>query len=137
MPYRYGKRQSLIAIKLTNEPWAEDNSGGGIPLDTLKQYYQEGFNAVRKYTSDAYVILSNRLGIMADQLRDLLNFATTLDDRVVIDVDYYNVYEKEFENMNVEQTKNYIYGQRASQLEDVTTPKMVSAPSFLLVSEYG
>ncbi|GMN33681.1 hypothetical protein TIFTF001_004301 [Ficus carica] len=34
---RYSKRQSLIAIKLMNEPWAEDNSGGGIPPNTLKQ----------------------------------------------------------------------------------------------------
>ncbi|EXB39758.1 putative glucan 1,3-beta-glucosidase A [Morus notabilis] len=117
---RYANHQSLIAIELMNEPWAEDDTGG-IPLDTLTEYYRAGHNAVRKYTSNAYVILSNRLGGGANR-KELLPFASGLgDDRVVIDVHFYNAFEPKFDNMSIGDNINYIYGQRASELKEVTT----------------
>ena len=77
-----------------NEPHAP-----GVTLDNLKNYYISGYDAVRKYTPSAYVILSNQLG-NADPKEQLLfvgNF-----DHVVIDMHYYNLYSDEFSNMNVQ-----------------------------------
>ncbi|OAY68382.1 putative glucan 1,3-beta-glucosidase A [Ananas comosus] len=49
---RYATRSGLYAIELINEPLAP-----GVTLDSLKKYYQDGYNTVRKYTSDAFVII--------------------------------------------------------------------------------
>ncbi|XP_060674663.1 probable glucan 1,3-beta-glucosidase A [Ziziphus jujuba] len=110
---RYGNNPSLAAIELMNEPVAP-----GVSLETLKKYYQAGYDAVRKYTSSAYVILSNRLS--ADS-KELLSFAGGLQTRVVIDVHYYNLYEGKFNNMNAQQNIDYINNDRSSQLGALTT----------------
>ncbi|KAH7520633.1 hypothetical protein FEM48_Zijuj08G0165600 [Ziziphus jujuba var. spinosa] len=46
---RYGNNPSLAAIELMNEPVAP-----GVSLETLKKYYQAGYDAVRKYTSSKF-----------------------------------------------------------------------------------
>ncbi|ESR41395.1 Mannan endo-1,4-beta-mannosidase [Citrus sinensis] len=110
---RYCNRPSLAAIELINEPLAP-----GVALDTLKSYYKAGYDAVRKYTSTAYVIMSNRLG-PADH-KELLSFASGLS-RVVIDVHYYNLFSNNFNGLNVQQNIDYVNNQRASDLGAVTT----------------
>eukprot|EP00261_Vitis_vinifera_P017640 XP_010647401.1 PREDICTED: glucan 1,3-beta-glucosidase A [Vitis vinifera] len=110
---RYANNPSLAAIELMNEPLAP-----GVTLNDLKKYYKAGYDAVRKYTSNAYVILSNRLG-PADS-KELLDFARSLN-RVVIDVHYYSLFSDMFNNMNVQQNIDFIYNQRASDLSAVTT----------------
>ncbi|EEF29180.1 uncharacterized protein LOC8270690 [Ricinus communis] len=90
----------------------------GVDLDTLIKYYEAGYNAVRKHTKDAYVILSNRLGD-ADA-KELLSFASSLN-QVAIDVHYYSLFTEVFSNMNVQQNIDYIYNQRSSDLSVVTT----------------
>ncbi|EXB39756.1 Glucan 1,3-beta-glucosidase 2 [Morus notabilis] len=110
---RYAYHPAMIAIELMNEPWVDVN------LDTLKRYYKEGYEAVRKYTSNAYVILSNRLGWPVDP-KELFSFASGLH-RVVVDVHFYNLYEDKFRNMNAQQNIDYIYNNRASDLGAVTT----------------
>lgn len=110
---RYANNPSLAAIELMNEPRAP-----GVTLDNLKNYYKSGYDAVRKYTPSAYVILSNRLG-NADPT-ELLSFAGNFN-HVVIDVHFYNLYSDEFSNMNVQQNIDYIKNQRASALKTVTT----------------
>ena len=109
---RYANHPSLVAIELLNEPLAP-----GVNLDTLKRYYKEGYDAVRKYTSDAYVILSNRF--FGDS-RELLSFASGLN-RVVIDVHYYSLYSDFFKSLTVQQHIDYIYNQRSSDLGAMTT----------------
>ena len=52
--FRYSNRSGLVAIELMNEPQ-------GVNLESLKSYYQAGYDAVRKHTSSAYVIMSNPL----------------------------------------------------------------------------
>ncbi|XP_041002919.1 uncharacterized protein LOC121248502 isoform X2 [Juglans microcarpa x Juglans regia] len=118
---RYANNPSLGAIELINEPVAP-----GVTLDNLKKYYQAGYDAVRKYTSSAYVILSNRLG-PADP-KELLSFGGNFN-RVVIDVHYYNLFSDTFSQMNVQQNIDYIDNQRASELSTVTTS---NGPSVLL-----
>ncbi|KAK6922981.1 Glycoside hydrolase, family 5 [Dillenia turbinata] len=115
---RYANNPALAAIELINEPMAP-----GVSLDTLKRYYTLGYNAVRKYTSDAYVILSNRLG-KADP-KELLSFASSLN-HVVIDVHYYNLFWDHFDNMTVQQNINFVYNDRASQLRTITTSSALS-----------
>ncbi|KAB5548136.1 hypothetical protein DKX38_011542 [Salix brachista] len=110
---RYADKPGLAAIELMNEPMAP-----GVNLDTLKKYYQAGYDAVRKHSENAYVILSNRLG-PADS-KELLSFASGLK-RVVIDVHYYNLFSDSFNNMNPQQNIEYIYNQRDSALATVTT----------------
>ncbi|GLT68851.1 hypothetical protein SLA2020_410470 [Shorea laevis] len=110
---RYANHPSLAAIELMNEPTAP-----GVTLENLKSYYQKGYDAVRRHTSSAYVILSNRLG-PADQ-KELLSFASGLS-RVVLDVHYYSLFSDSFKNKNVQQNIDYIHNQRASDLTTVTT----------------
>ncbi|KAL0325154.1 UNVERIFIED_CONTAM: Glucan 1,3-beta-glucosidase [Sesamum radiatum] len=93
---RYADHPSLIAIELMNEPLAP-----GVTLDSLRKYYKAGYDAVRVYTSTAYVILSNRLG--EANHTELLPFATGLNYSV-IDVHYYNRYSDYFRTLNGEWT---------------------------------
>lgn len=107
---RYANRSSLVAIQLMNEPL-------GINLESLKKYYQAGYDAIRKHTSSAYVIMSNPLD---RDSKVLLSFAEAFN-RVVIDVHYYSLFSDKFSNMNVQQNIDYIKIQRASDLSSLTT----------------
>ncbi|KAL2343032.1 hypothetical protein Fmac_004317 [Flemingia macrophylla] len=107
---RYASSPSLIAIELMNEPQ-------GVNLESLKSYYQAGYNAVRKHSSSAYVIMSNPLD---RDSKVLLSFAGAFSN-VVIDVHYYNLFSDRFSNMNVQQNIDFVKKQRASDLSTLTT----------------
>ncbi|KAL5555977.1 hypothetical protein UlMin_038213 [Ulmus minor] len=112
---RYANDPSLVAIEFLNEPMAP-----GVSLDFLVRYYQAAYDAIRKYTSSAYVILSNRLGWPVDA-KELLPFAANLRN-VVIDVHFYSLFSSSFRNMNIQQNIDFIYNQRTSDLNAVTPP---------------
>ncbi|CAL9138021.1 unnamed protein product [Musa acuminata var. zebrina] len=105
----YTQRRSLLAVELLNEPQ--------VSLDTLKYYYQAGYNAVRKYTNSAYVIMSNRLN---GSNTELLQFASGLS-RSVVDVHYYNLFSDIFNNMTVQQNIDYVNNDRSSELNTIIT----------------
>ncbi|XP_058768019.1 probable glucan 1,3-beta-glucosidase A [Vicia villosa] len=107
---RYAERPNLIGIQLMNEPQ-------GVDLESLKKYYKAGYEAVRKHTSSAYVIMSNPLD---RDSKVLLPFVKAFD-KVVIDVHYYNLFSDKFLNMNVKQNIDYIKYQRAYELNSLTT----------------
>ncbi|KAL8514098.1 hypothetical protein ACS0TY_013280 [Phlomoides rotata] len=109
---RYGSRGSLGAIQLMNEPLAP-----GVSLDDLTNFYRQGYAAVRRYTSSAYVILSNRLGPATNT--ELLPLANTFS-RSVIDVHFYNLYSTYYASLNAQQNIDNIYDQRARTLQQVT-----------------
>ena len=90
----YANNTILAAIELMKDPHAL-----GVTLNNLKNYYKSKYDAVRKYTPIAYVILSNQLG-NADP-KEQLSFARNFN-HVVIDMHYYNLYSGEFSNMNVQ-----------------------------------
>nr|ADD09589.1 unknown [Trifolium repens] len=119
---RYAESPSLIAIQLMNEPY-------GVDLGSLKRYYQAGYEAVRKHTSSAYVIMSNPLD---RDSKVLLQFARAFD-RVVIDVHYYNLFWDKFSNMNVKQNIDYIRYNRASELSSLTS----SNGPLIIVGEWS
>ncbi|KAA8522502.1 hypothetical protein F0562_013137 [Nyssa sinensis] len=110
---RYSRYSSLAAIEFMNEPDAS-----GVTIDNLSKYYKAAYDAVRKHTSSAYVILSNRLGDARSN--EFLSLANGLD-RSVIDVHYYNLFSEEFEKMNVQENIDYIYNKRSAQLQEVTS----------------
>ena len=110
--HRYAQRQSLLAVELLNEPRAS-----GVPLDTLKKYYQAGYDAVRKHTTSAYVIMSNRL---SGSNTELLQFASGLS-RSVVDVHYYNLFSDIFNGLTVQQNIDYVNNNRSSELNTVIT----------------
>lgn len=60
------------------------NEPQGVNLDSLKKYYKEAYDAVRKYSPNAYVIMSNPLD--ADS-KVLLSFVNGFN-KVVLDVHY-------------------------------------------------
>lgn len=91
--FRYANNPSLGAIELMNELVAL-----GVNLDNLEKYFQAVYDAVRKYTSNTYVILSNWLEPIDP--KELLSFGGKLNC-VVINVHYYNIYSDMFSNMNV------------------------------------
>ncbi|THU45223.1 hypothetical protein C4D60_Mb02t15590 [Musa balbisiana] len=107
----YVQRRSLLAVELLNEPQVS------VPLDTLKNYYQAGYDAVRKHTTSAYVIMSNRLN---GSNTELLQFASGLS-RSVVDVHYYNLYSDIFNNMTVQQNIDYVNNNRSSELSTIIT----------------
>ncbi|KAI0498587.1 hypothetical protein KFK09_019477 [Dendrobium nobile] len=93
---RYANRTGLYAIELMNEPLAP-----GVTLDRLEKYYKAGYDTVRKY-SDVYVIIGF--------------------SRSVIDVHYYNIFSKIFEDMTVQQNIDYVKKYRASTIKSLTAP---------------
>ncbi|KAJ4796520.1 hypothetical protein LUZ62_047766 [Rhynchospora pubera] len=108
---RYAKRRGLLAIELINEPLAP-----GATLDSLKKYYQAGYNAVRKHTPNAYVIMSNRLSA---QSTELLQFASGFQ-KSVLDVHYYNLFSSVFTSMTVQENIDYINNNRSTDLSTVS-----------------
>ncbi|XP_021691299.2 probable glucan 1,3-beta-glucosidase A [Hevea brasiliensis] len=110
---RYAKSPSLYAVELINEPLAP-----GATLDSVTKYYKAGYNAVRKHSSSAYVVMSNRLG--PAEPRELFPLASGLNG-TVIDVHYYNLFSDIFNNMTVQQNIDFIHTNRSAQLNYVTT----------------
>uniref|UniRef100_A0A453JQI5 Glycoside hydrolase family 5 domain-containing protein n=1 Tax=Aegilops tauschii subsp. strangulata TaxID=200361 RepID=A0A453JQI5_AEGTS len=109
---RYAASPSLLAVELLNEPLAP-----GASLESLKTYYQDGYNAVRKHSSEAYVIMSNRLS--SPDPTELLEFAGGLP-RAVIDVHYYVLFNSMFDTFTVQQNINFIKTNYSSALSTVT-----------------
>ncbi|XP_078164719.1 putative glucan 1,3-beta-glucosidase A isoform X2 [Carex rostrata] len=120
---RYAKRSGLLAIELINEPLAPKAT-----LDSLKKYYQEGYNVVRKYTSNAYVIMSNRLSASSTEL---LQFASGFQ-KSVLDVHYYNLFTSEFTTMTVQQNIDYVNNNRSA---DISTVSIANGP-LVFVGEW-
>ncbi len=112
MVYRYAKSPSLLAVELLNEPLAPKVSAG-----MLKKYYQDAYNAVRKYTSDAYVIMSNP--ISADYSNEILQFAGGFFG-AVFDVHYYNMFNGSFDNTTAEWNIQFVRNDRSAELRSVT-----------------
>jgi hypothetical protein len=111
--YRYAKSPSLYAVELMNEPRAP-----GASLDSMTKYYKGGYDAVRKHSSTAYVVMSNRLS--SDDPREFFPLASGLTGSV-IDVHYYNLFSDEFNSMSVQQNIDFINTNRSGQLNYVTT----------------
>ncbi|KAK3423670.1 hypothetical protein EUGRSUZ_F00489 [Eucalyptus grandis] len=109
---RYAKSPSLYAVELINEPLSP-----GVALDTLTKYYKAGYDAVRRHSQTAYVVMSNRLG-PADP-KELFSLASGLAGTVV-DVHYYNLFQDIFNSMTVQQNIDFIYTNRTEQLNDIT-----------------
>ncbi|KAL0361648.1 UNVERIFIED_CONTAM: Glucan 1,3-beta-glucosidase [Sesamum radiatum] len=110
---RYANRPSLGGIQLMNEPFAP-----AVTFDDLGNYYRAGYEAVRKYSSSAYVILSSRLAAADD--RELLPLAYALSHSVAIDVHYYNLFSDYFSNLSPKDNIDFIYDKRAKALQEVT-----------------
>ncbi|KAL6644193.1 hypothetical protein ACP70R_015801 [Stipagrostis hirtigluma subsp. patula] len=107
---RYAKSPSLLAVELMNEPMAP-----GVTLDNLVRYYKAGYAAVRRHTTEAYVVMSNRLSADSDEL---LQLAGGLPG-AVIDVHYY-VFNSSFTNMTAQQNIDFIQTNYAADLNGLT-----------------
>ena len=110
---RYAQSPSLYAVELINEPLAP-----GVQLDRLTKYYKAGYDAVRRHSQTAYVIMSNRLGNI--EPRELFPLAGGLMGSV-IDVHYYNLFSSIFNTLTIQQNIDFINTNRTSQLNYVTT----------------
>ncbi|KAK3153572.1 hypothetical protein QOZ80_2BG0177520 [Eleusine coracana subsp. coracana] len=110
---RYANRSSLLAIELLNEPLYP-----GVTLPSLQKYYQDGYNAVRRRTSTAYVIMSNRIATPDET--ELLQFASNFSGSV-LDVHYYNLFNSKFDNFTVQENIDYVQNNRTSDLAAITT----------------
>jgi aryl-phospho-beta-D-glucosidase BglC (GH1 family) len=110
---RYTKNPSLYAVELINEPLAP-----GASLNSITKYYKAGYEAVRKRSPKAYVVMSNRLG--QSNATELFPLASGLTGSV-IDVHYYNLFWSGFDNLTVQQNIDYININRTSELNHVTT----------------
>ncbi|XP_004502398.1 probable glucan 1,3-beta-glucosidase A isoform X1 [Cicer arietinum] len=106
---RYAKHQALLGIELLNEP-----SAGTVPLDILISYYKRGYQIVRKYSSSAYVILCQRIGL-ADPLE--LYQANIGSTNLVLDLHFYNLFDTFFVNMSAGDNVQYIYKSREGLLQ--------------------
>ncbi|KAL3845829.1 hypothetical protein ACJIZ3_003232 [Penstemon smallii] len=110
---RYARSPSLFAVELINEPLSPIAS-----LQNLTKFYQLGYDAVRKHSQSAYVVLSNRLGPM--EPRELFPLASGFS-KSVIDVHYYNLFSDIFNTFTVQQNIDYVYNNRSRQLSELTT----------------
>lgn len=110
---RYTKNPSLYAVELINEPLLP-----GVSLQNLTKYYSEGYKAVRRHSSEAFVVLSNRLGKIDP--KELFPLANGLKGSV-IDVHYYSLFEDKFNNMTVQQNLDFVHTNRSAQLNLITT----------------
>ncbi|VVA13762.1 PREDICTED: glucan 1 3-beta-glucosidase [Prunus dulcis] len=110
---RYARSPSLYAVELINEPFSP-----GVSLQNVTKFYKAGYAAVRKHSSTAYVVFSNRLGPM--ESRELFPLANGLKGSV-IDVHYYSLFVSAFDNLTVQQNIDFIHTNRSQELNYVTT----------------
>ncbi|ONI35051.1 hypothetical protein PRUPE_1G512300 [Prunus persica] len=110
---RYARSPSLYAVELINEPFSP-----GASLQNVTKFYKAGYAAVRKHSSTAYVVFSNRLGPM--EPRELFPLANGLKGSV-IDVHYYSLFVSAFDNLTVQQNIDFIHTNRSQELNYVTT----------------
>ncbi|KAF6992751.1 hypothetical protein CFC21_009713 [Triticum aestivum] len=88
----------------------------GVSIDSLKRYYQQDYNAVRKHSLTAYVIMSNRLSASSSELVDF----ASLFGRVVLDGHYYLLFDNKFNSFTVQQNIDYVNNNIASDLSAMT-----------------
>uniref|UniRef100_A0A7N1A8R5 Mannan endo-1,4-beta-mannosidase n=1 Tax=Kalanchoe fedtschenkoi TaxID=63787 RepID=A0A7N1A8R5_KALFE len=111
---RYSRSPSLYGVQLLNEPRAP-----GVTLEMLSKFYRAGYEAVRRHSSSAYVIMANRLG--PHEETELFPLASGRTGSVV-DIHYYNLFWAEvFNNMTVQQNIDFLKTNRSAQLSEVTT----------------
>ncbi|KAL9315760.1 hypothetical protein ACSQ67_016761 [Phaseolus vulgaris] len=120
---RYAKSPSFYAVELLNEPLSP-----GVTVEMLNKYYKAGYEGVRRHSSTAYVILSNRLG--PSDSKELFPLANGLM-RSVIDVHYYNIFDDVFENMTVQQNIDFIYTNRSAELNNITSSNANAPLTFV------
>ncbi|CAL5332843.1 unnamed protein product [Camellia sinensis] len=96
---------SLYAVELLNEPCAPC-----VTLEKLKKYYRAGYNAVRKHSSTAYVIMASRMqyGMKPVDPTELFPLARELKGSA-IDVHYYQIFMPVFKKMNHQQNIDFVY----------------------------
>jgi hypothetical protein len=94
-------------VELLNEPRAP-----GVSLKNATKYYKAAYDAIRKHSSTAYVVMCNRLG-EADP-KELFPLASGFT-KPVIDFHYY-----EFDNMTIQQNLEFVQTNRTAQLTTVT-----------------
>ncbi|KAK6130644.1 hypothetical protein DH2020_035619 [Rehmannia glutinosa] len=121
---RYAKSPSLFAVALINEPLAP-----GVSVQNLTKYYKAGYDAVRKHSPTAYVVLANRLG--PSEPRELFRLANGMT-RSVIDVHFYSLFSDIYKGLTVQQNIEYIYNNRTAHLRELTT----SSGPLILVGEW-
>jgi hypothetical protein len=102
-------------VELMNEPLAPRAS-----LESLIKYYRDGYNAVRKHSSTAYVVMSNRLPSAGSSSKELLEFASGLPG-AVIDVHYYTMFDSMFDNFTVQQNIDFVRTNFSGELATITT----------------
>lgn len=110
---RYAQSPSLLGVELLNEPLAPRAS-----LDNLTKYYRAGYDAVRRHSQTAYVIMSNRLG--SNDPLELFPLASGLT-KSVIDVHYYNLFSSMFDSFTVQQNIDFVYNNRTAELNNIST----------------
>lgn len=106
---RYANHPALLGIELLNEP-----STYGVPLDVLVSYYWKGYQIVRKYSSEAYVIFCQRIG-NADPME--LYTANIGDVKTVVDLHYYNLFDAFFNNLSATDNIQFVYKNRQPQVQ--------------------
>ncbi|THG11608.1 hypothetical protein TEA_023070 [Camellia sinensis var. sinensis] len=113
------KHPSLYAVELLNEPCAPY-----VTLEKLKKYYRAGYNAVRKHSSTAYVIMASRMqyGMKPVDPTELFPLARELKGSA-IDVHYYQIFMPVFKKMNHQQNIDFVYTNTSVELNRLIKPK--------------
>lgn len=106
---RYAVHPALLGIELLNEPSAAD-----VSLDILVPFYKQGYQIVRKYSPTAYVIFCQRIG-NADPFE--LYQANIGSLNTVVDLHYYNLFDRYFDKLTSLENIQYIYKNRQSQIQ--------------------
>ncbi|XP_044430752.1 probable glucan 1,3-beta-glucosidase A [Triticum aestivum] len=108
-------RSLSVTIFLLEKIWFNEVAPG-VSIDSLKRYYQQDYNAVRKHSLTAYVIMSNRLSASSSELVDF----ASLFGRVVLDGHYYLLFDNKFNSFTVQQNIDYVNNNIASDLSAMT-----------------
>ncbi|XP_060186389.1 probable glucan 1,3-beta-glucosidase A isoform X2 [Lycium barbarum] len=106
---RFAMHPALLGIELLNEPSAAD-----VPLDILVPFYKKGYQIVRKYSPTAYVIFCQRIG-NADPFE---LYQANIDSlNTVVDLHYYNLFDRYFDKLTSVDNVQFIYKSRQSQIQ--------------------
>eukprot|EP00850_Spirogloea_muscicola_P018599 SM000172S03072 [mRNA] locus=s172:152092:155525:- [translate_table: standard] len=110
---RYGQHPMLLGLELLNEPRSD-----GAPLETLKQYYRDGYAAVRRYSKRVYVHISPRVWAPDSDWADFMTGHDYMN--VIFDVHYYNVHDAAtFGGKSAQWNIDYVKGARLDYIRSL------------------
>lgn len=112
MAARYSGKHNFLGISLLSE-----NIVNHIPMDILKEYYEKGYDVVRKHSPCAFVGISPRYRGLAGELKHFMGDSRYTN--VILEIHSYLAFNPNFKDRPASESIDYVNRVKKAQIEDL------------------